>query len=93
MADVVAVHSAREADSRHALIGRLQGSFQGRPDSGDGQDPPTARDNDSVLQGGASVENLQPCVLDLGQACGSTGFIPDVVDLKRCDTNTDDQAE
>lgn len=89
----MAVHGAREADSRHALIGRLQGSFQGWPDSGDSQDPPTARDDGSVLQGGAGVENLQPRVLDLGQACGSTGFIPDVVDLKRCDTNPDDQAE
>lgn len=84
MADVVAVHGAREANCRHALIGRLQGSFQGRPHGGDSQDPPTARDHDSVLQGGAGVENLQPRVLDLGQACGSTGFSgfdPDVVDF------------
>lgn len=67
VADVVAVHAAREADGCHALIGRLQSCLQGRPDGGDGQDPPAAGHHGSVLQGGAGVENLQPHVLNLRQ--------------------------
>lgn len=68
VADVAAVHGAREADSRHALIGCLQGRLQRRPDRGDGEDPPSAGNHDSILQCGPGMENLQTLVLDLGQA-------------------------
>lgn len=68
VANVAAVHGTREPDGRHAPIGRLQGRLQGRPDRSDGQDPPAAGEHTSLLQGGAGVENLQPRVLNLGQA-------------------------
>ena len=68
VADVAAVHGARESYGRHALVGRLQSSLQGRPDCSDGQDPPAAGDHASLLQRGAGMEDLQPRVLNLGQA-------------------------
>lgn len=65
--NVTSVHSSREANGCHTLIGRLQGRLQCRPDCSDSQDPPTARDHASILEGSACMKNLQLHILKLGQ--------------------------
>lgn len=62
--NVPSVHGSGESDGCHALIGRLQGCLQCRPDCSDGQDPPTTGDQVSILEGCACMKNLQLNVLN-----------------------------